>query len=276
MKFLVISDIHDNWKHLREMEQLAKSLDGVIFLGDLSLHMRISQHAFKNLSRIHEASNWMIALPGNSGTPKELEYLDILGINLHGASARFDDIGFFGIGGGSDPVELVLGLRRYFIEESPTPIELDPKSIETLNVFGIDIQNGKFEVEPWTAEQVQDLEKYHGPFDHSENEILDILSAGYRGIAQLPDHILLSHIPPYEPGLNALLPEGVSTGSKSIRRFIETHAVSYCLSGHYHRYREFLIGSVRCTNCPAVLDGFYSIFSIDTSMHEAHVEVKKF
>ena len=276
MKFLVISDIHDNWKHLREMQQLAKSLDGVIFLGDLSLHKGISLNAFENLSRIYEATNWMIALPGNSANPEELEYLDTLGINLHGTSTHLDDIGFFGIGGGSDPVELVLDLRRYFIEKSPTPIELDPKSIETLNVFGIDIRNGRFEVERWTVEQVQDLEKYRGPFDHCENEIFDILSAGYRGIAQLPYHILLSHIPPYEPGLNALLPEGVSTGSKSIRRFIETHAISYSLSGHYHRHHEFLIDSVRCTNCPAVLDGFYSIFSISASIDEAYVEVKKF
>ncbi len=276
MKFLVISDIHDNWKHLREMQQLAKSLDGVIFLGDLSLHKRISPYAFENLFRIHEAANWMIALPGNSAYPEEFEYLDTLGINLHGASTHFDAIGFFGIGGGSDPVELILDLRRYFIEESPTPIELNPKSIETLNVFGIDIRNGRFEVEPWTVEQVQNLEKYRGPFDHCENEIFNIFSAGYRGIAQLPDHILLSHIPPYEPGLNALLPEGVSTGSKAISRFIQTHKVSCALSGHYHLHYEFKIDIVPCFIFPAVVDGFYSILSIDTINDTIDMSVNEF
>lgn len=276
MKFFVISDIHDNWKHLREMQQLAKSLDGVIFLGDLSLHKGISSDAFEYLSRIHEAANWMIAVPGNSAFPETLEFLDSLGMNLHGSSTLFDEIGFFGIGGGSDPVELVLDLRRYFIENSPQPIPLDQNSIETLNVFGIDIRNGRFEVKPWTVEQVQDLEKYRGPFDHCEDDIYDILSSGYRGIARLPNRILISHIPPYEPGLNALLPEGVSTGSKSIRRFILTHEISYSLSGHYHRHHEFMIDKVPCANLPAVLDDYYSIFSIDLSANEKYVEVKKF
>ncbi len=258
------------------MQQLAATHDGVIFLGDLSLHMKISPDAFENLTRIHEAANWMIAVPGNSAFPEILEFLDSLKINLHGSSTQFDGIGFFGIGGGSDPVELVIDIRRYFIEESPQPIELNQKSIETLNIFGIHIQNGQFEVDPWTEEQVKDLEKYRGPFDHCENDIYDILSAGYPGIAGLANKILLSHIPPYEPGLNALLPEGVSTGSKSIRRFIQTHHVSYCLSGHYHRYYEFMIDVVQCSNLPAVLDDYYSIFSIDTVTGEMHIEVNKF
>lgn len=276
MKFLVLSDIHDKWTYLDEMIRLAQSLDGVIFLGDLMSFRKIVPLSMENFTLLYDAANWMVAVPGNGPLPEVVNFLTSLGVNIHGDSVVFDDIGFFGVGGVSDPIELILGLREYFIRDCPKPIELNEKSIETLNIFGIYIRDGKFEVEEWDAKHIRDIEKYHSPFEHSEHEIYDFLAKGYKGITHQPLRILISHIPPYEPGLNSILPEGVSTGSKSIAHFIRTFIPSYSLSGHYHIHYEFDIDRVPCAILPAVVDDCYSIFSIDTTSKTMQIKVNKF
>lgn len=279
MDFLVLSDIHHSWKHLEKMVSLARTLDGVLFLGDLLIpdsEKEIVSEAILNFSKIYEAAKYVIGVPGNSAIPEVVKHLDNLGISVHGKSHRVDDIGFFGVGGTPDPVTLIIALRMYFNSEIRSAIELPDKALETLAVFGVSIRDGVFVVDDWSEMQVNLLKRFQGPFDHTEEQIHDILIQGYQSISDCSIRILLSHVPPYEPVIHTKFPEGVSTGSRGISDFIQEHKPSVVLSGHYHISHELHIGPVPCFICPAVTDGFYSVFSINQRTEEFKVTVKTF
>lgn len=277
MKFLVLSDIHDNWLHLDAILDIARGASGVIFLGDLVQYGGdVSPESLDNFKQICDVSNWMVAVPGNGAEEEVVHLMDALGINVHGASKQNKEIGFFGVGGVTDAIGVVLDLREFFRTERHAVIKLHPKSIETLNVFGVSIRNGFFEVEDWPPEKIIELEKYRSPFEHTEDEIFEILLRGYDAIRTFPFRILLSHVPPYVTGLNPNLPEGVSTGSKAITKFILEFHPSLVLSGHYHIEHQFTIGSVPCAVVPAVKDGYYSILDFESKKEKFRIEAKRF
>jgi Icc-related predicted phosphoesterase len=276
MKFLVLTDIHDNWVHLDAILAIARDTSGVIFLGDLMQFGEVSQESLANFRKIRGTSQWMVAVPGNGAISKVVDYLNTLGINLHGTSRQIGEIGFFGVGGVTDPVGVVHDLREFFAKKQYAAIALDPKSIETLKAFGVFVRNGVFEVEDWTPEKVDEMKRYRSPFEHTEDEVFEILVRGYEAIRTLPVRVLLSHIPPYESGFNPLLPEGVSTGSKAITRFIKEYRPSLVLSGHFHRNYQFKIGSVPCAIIPAVKDDFYSILHFESANNHFEIETKRF
>ncbi|MBN2228270.1 MAG: metallophosphoesterase [Candidatus Thorarchaeota archaeon] len=276
MDFLVLTDIHDEWTHFEEMFRLTSRMDGAIFLGDLMQFGEVSSESLHNFKKIRETARWMIAVPGNGPLPEVIQYLTNLGINIHGSSEQYEDIGFFGVGGVSDPVTLILELRDYFKNEQPKVIDLHPKSIETLKVFGVLIEDESFVVEDWSENEVRGLDRYHSPFEHTEDEIYQFLSMAYEPIREFPYRVLISHVPPYEFGMNSELPEGISTGSKAITRFIEEKKPSIVLSGHYHRYHEFTINDVLCIVVPAVKDGYYSILHFDSDSGRFSISTQKF
>lgn len=279
MELLVLTDIHNNWIHLEEMISIASKLDGVVFLGDLLIHgsdREDNSKAYANFLRINDAAKFTIGVPGNSASAEVIRFMDEIEFNLHGKSHIINDIGFFGVGGTSDPVNLILELRAFFKSEIRPVIELHEKSLETLSVFGVTIRDDVFVVEDWSEKQVKELERFRGPFDHTEKEIRDLLIQGSQSIANCSTQVLLSHIPPYEPVLNPKFPEGVSTGSKGIASFIKEYKPSVVLSGHYHISHDFEIDSVPCYVFPAVTDGFYSIMTINQRKKEYKVNVKNF
>jgi Icc-related predicted phosphoesterase len=276
MEFLVLTDIHDNWSHLDEILDMAHKVSGVIFLGDLMQTRNLTSESHDNLKKIYDASKWMVAVPGNGAVPDVIDFLNELGINVHGTSKQINEIGFFGVGGVTDPIGVVLNLRDFFRSKRYTAIELDSKSIETLNVFGIFVRNGFFEVEEWAPQQVEEIERYRSPFEHKEAEVFETLLRGHKKIINLPIRVLLSHVPPYELGLNPILPEGVSTGSKAITQFIHEFHPSLVLSGHYHRDYQFTIGSVPCVIVPAVKDRFYSILHFDDDIQQFKITTRMF
>jgi Icc-related predicted phosphoesterase len=276
MEFLVLTDIHDNWTHLDAILDIARDMSGVIFLGDLMQFREVSQESLGNFRKIFDASKWMVAVPGNGAVPEVVDFFNSLGVNVHGISKQIKEIGFFGVGGVTNPVGVVLNLREFFANKQRAAIELDPKSIETLNAFGVFVRNGIFEVEDWSPEKIEEIEKYRSPFEHTEDEVFEILLRGYEAISNLPIRVLLSHVPPYETGLNPLLPEGVSTGSKAITRFILEFRPSLVLSGHFHRDYKFTIGSVPCAILPAVKDDLYSILHFETDSQQIRIETQRF
>lgn len=279
MDFLVLTDIHHSWNHLEKMISLASAVDGVIFLGDLLIHgsdRDVVSVAISNFSKIYEAARYTVAVPGNGAIPEVIEYLDKLGISVHGQSRLLDDIGFFGVGGTPDTVALVVELRTFFQSEKRPAIELPSKALETLAVFGVSIRDGIFVVDDWSEMQVNLLNRFKGPFDFTEKEMHDILVQGYQSLSDCPIRILVSHSPPYEPILNPKFPEGVSTGSRGITKFVKEYQPSTVLSGHYHIFHKFKIGPVPCFIFPAVVDGFYSILNIDQSAKEYKIAVKTF
>jgi len=279
MELLVLTDIHNTWTHLEDMLSLAGELDGVVFLGDLRIHGpsgKSDSESLSNFARIHETAKFTIGVPGNSATPEVIQLMDELESNVHGKSRIINDIGFFGVGGTPDPVNLILELRAFFKDEISPAIELHDKALETLSVFGVIIRDDVFVVEDWSDKQVNELEQFRGPFDHSEEEIYDLLVQGYQSLTDHSIKVLLSHVPPYEPLMNTMFPEGVSTGSKGITKFIKEFRPSTVLSGHYHNHRKFEIDDIPCFIFPAVLDGFYSILNIDQQTKECKVKVKSF
>jgi len=276
MEFLVLADIHDNWAHLDEILGLARECNGVIFLGDLMKYGKIAQRSLENFKRIYDTAEWMVAVPGNGALPEVVQFMSDIGVNVHGTSKQIEEIGFFGVGGVTDAVEVVHALRQYLKENRRPAIRLHAKSMETLNAFGVFIRDGFFEVEDWPPEKLQQMEKYRSPFEHTESEIFDILLRGYEAIRGLPFRVLLTHVPPYEEGMNPNLPEGVSTGSKAITRFIHEYHPSLVLSGHYHRDHRFTVGSVPCAVLPAVKDGYYSLLRFGPNRRQFNLEVRMF
>ncbi len=68
--------------------------------------------------------------------------------------------------------------------------------------------------------------------EYSEEEILDILESGYGSIRDARKIILVSHVPP--KGVRDRTFLGLRAGSRSLRKFIESHPVDLCLCGHIH------------------------------------------
>jgi Icc-related predicted phosphoesterase len=279
MDFLVLSDIHHSWNHLDKMVTMAGNNDGVIFLGDLTKYGSNSEDVsldLNNFSKICETAKFGVGVPGNGAIPKIVRYLDNLGISLHGKSHTLDDIGFFGIGGSPDPVALILGLRTFFKNESRQAIELHPRTLETLTVFGVIVKDDVFLVEDWDEAKEKELERFRGPFEHTEEEIYDILVEGFKSLSECSISVLISHVPPYEPIMYPKYPEFVSTGSKGITKFIKEFRPSIVLSGHYHSSYESEIDGIPYFILPAVIDGFYSILSINEDTKECKVTINSF
>lgn len=258
------------------MLHLAADKDGVLFLGDLMTFRKVTQVSIDNLTRIKEASNWMVGVPGNGPLPRVREFLDELGINLHCKGRSIDDIGFFGVGGIQETVRTIFDIREFFKTEDTSGISPDERAIETLNAFGIIHTQEGFKVEEWSDSDNSSLDVYVSPFEHSEERIFEILSIAHDQIKDVPIQILLSHVPPYEPGVISAFPIGVSTGSKGITKFLEENPITLSLSAHYHRHYEFKIEDTKCVVVPAVMNGFYSVLMIDSSTNVLSTEISKF
>ena len=276
MEFLVLSDIHDTWTHLRKMLRLAAEMDGVIFLGDLMTFRKFTKDSKENLTRIREASRWMVGLPGNGALPSVRELLNELGINLHSRGRIIDGVGFFGIGGVQETIGTIIEIREFFRNEDTTGITPDEQALETLNIFGIHRENDTFVVSDWSESDIAALEVYTSPFEHTEARISEMISSAYTQVEKASVQILLSHTPPYEPGVITTLPLGVSTGSKAIAAFLEKNPIAVALSGHNHIHHEFLIGSTKCVIIPAVTDGFYGILSVEPSTENISTKIYNF
>jgi Icc-related predicted phosphoesterase len=276
MKFLVLADIHDTWVYMKKMLRLAGEMEGVLFLGDLMTFRKFTQESIDNLTRIKEASNWMVGIPGNGPLPRVREFLDDLGINLHSKGRSIEDIGFFGVGGVQETVNTISEIREFYRTEDTSSIKPDDRAMDTLNSFGIFYENGKFRVEDWSESDLSVLDVYISPFEHSEERIYEILSTAYDQITDCPIQIVLSHVPPHESGVVSAFPIGVSTGSKGITKFIEENPLALSLSGHYHKHYEFKIGNTECVVMPAVMNGFYGVLSFDTSTKELITKIREF
>lgn len=276
MEFLVLADIHDTWVHLSKMLRYAEEMDGVLFLGDLMTFRKFSPQSIDYLTKIKEASNWMVAIPGNGPLPEVRGFFDELGINLHCKGKRLNDIGFFGVGGIQETSITISEVREFFKTEDTSSLAPDNRAMETLSTFGISYENGKFVVTEWSDSDFSALDIYTSPFELSEERIHEILATAFSQIEGASIQIMLSHVPPYEPGIVPGFSIGVSTGSRAINSFLEENPVSLSLSGHYHMHHEFLVNRTRCVVISAVMNGFYGVLSIDDSSKELSTVIHKF
>ncbi|MFW9834893.1 MAG: metallophosphoesterase [Candidatus Thorarchaeota archaeon] len=276
MEFLILTDIHDSWTHLKKMLQLAEQMDGVIFLGDLMKFRKFTEESIENLTLIKEASNLMVGLPGNGAVVQVRDMFDSLRINLHCKGIIIEDTGFFGIGGVPTTVQTISDIREFFKTQDTSGIPPNSKAMETWNAFGIFYENGRFVVEDWTDSDLAKMSRYTSPFEHSEEQIDDILSTAYEQIKGASLKIMLSHVPPYESGTISAFPLGVSTGSKALSEFIIEHDVDLSLSGHNHQNYTFYIENTECIVVPAVLNGYYGVLSVDNDSENLSTEICEF
>ncbi|MFW9976376.1 MAG: metallophosphoesterase, partial [Candidatus Thorarchaeota archaeon] len=204
------------------------------------------------------------------------EFFDDIGINLHGKGRIIEDTGFFWVGGVQDTRKTISEIRDFFNSEDTSNLKPDSGALGTLKAFGITYENGSFAVEEWSESQYSALDAYVSPFEHSEEKIYEILSIAFSQIQDAPKKIVLSHVPPYEPGIVSSLPIGLSTGSNAVTEFILDHNLNLSLSGHYHRHHEFQVGKTNCIVVPAVTNGFYGVLTSSTSSDELQTEMRKF
>ena len=276
MEFLILTDIHDAWTHVNKMLTLAEELDGVLFLGDLMTFRKVTQESMDNLTRIKEASKWMVGIPGNGPIPSVCSFLDSLGINLHCKGRIIGNMGFFGVGGVQDTIKTISEIREFFKTQDTSGITPNEQTMSTWNAFGITYEDGKFVVEDWTESDLAKMVVYTSPFEHSEERIHEILTTAYEQVQDASLKIALSHVPPHEPGVVSAFPIGVSTGSKALSRFIMENEVGLSLSGHYHQHYTFNIKNTECIIVPAVMNGYYGILSVDDDSKETNTQICKF
>jgi uncharacterized protein len=108
--------------------------------------------------------------------------------------------------------------------------------------------------------------------EYTEEEINDILAAGYRDISGAVRAVLISHAPPHRVRDRTFI--GLRGGSRAIRTFLEGTAIELCLVGHIHeafgveRLNECIVA-----NSGSFKKGRYSMVNIDERIT---VEQEKF
>lgn len=89
------------------------------------------------------------------------------------------------------------------------------------------------------------------PTEYSEDELAEILQAGYRDLPEKETVILVSHTPPRKTRDRTFL--GIRGGSQSVRQMIEEHRVDLCLCGHIHE----AVGVDTLNGCTVVNPGSF-------------------
>ncbi|MDD4652501.1 MAG: metallophosphoesterase [Methanothrix sp.] len=96
---------------------------------------------------------------------------------------------------------------------------------------------------------------------HQDGEVYENLKAIYPKIADTKIKIIIVHQPPR--GVQDTLYNGESSGSVSLRRFVEEHQPDVVLCGHIHEARGIgLIGTTRIVNVGEMRRGFGALIDI--------------
>jgi Icc-related predicted phosphoesterase len=105
--------------------------------------------------------------------------------------------------------------------------------------------------------RLEDPARYY----HHDNEVYETLAAAYQEISNARIKIVVVHQPPR--GAQDTLYNGESSGSVSLRRFVEEYQPDLLLCGHIHEARgESFIGSTRIVNVGELRQGFAALIEI--------------
>ncbi len=100
------------------------------------------------------------------------------------------------------------------------------------------------------------------PFELDDGEASALLEAGWRRVAGAPRRVLVSHAPPRGTKIDRGF-AGIHAGSGAVRRFLESHDVELCISGHIHEAGgEDTVGRTRCLNTGAWKNGSYAVVTL--------------
>lgn len=122
MKLLCLADIHGKAAELRTALAEAASADVVVVAGDIT-HLGAAVEASGMLSSLLDTGARVLAVAGNMDRAGVRSYLGERKIDIHGRGLVIDEVGFFGLGGGT---------------RSPfgTPWEIENEDAEALLVAG--------------------------------------------------------------------------------------------------------------------------------------------
>jgi uncharacterized protein len=102
-----------------------------------------------------------------------------------------------------------------------------------------------------------DLARYY----HQDDEVYETLAAAYQDIADARIKIVIVHQPPR--GAQDTLYNGESSGSVSLRRFVQEYQPDLLLCGHIHEARgTCFVGSTRIVNVGELRQGFAALIEI--------------
>ncbi|MCK9440881.1 MAG: metallophosphoesterase [Methanothrix sp.] len=105
--------------------------------------------------------------------------------------------------------------------------------------------------------RLEDPARYY----HRDDEVYEALAVAYQAISDARIKIVVVHQPPREA--QDTLYNGESSGSVSLRRFVEEYQPDLLLCGHIHEARgECLIGSTRIVNVGELRQGFAALIEI--------------
>ncbi len=100
------------------------------------------------------------------------------------------------------------------------------------------------------------------PYEISENEITNLLFAGYQQIVKSKTKILVSHAPPFGTKVD-ITHSGLHVGSMAIRDFIEETKPDVVICGHIHEARgQDVIEKSKIVNCGQASNGYYAVIEI--------------
>jgi Icc-related predicted phosphoesterase len=95
------------------------------------------------------------------------------------------------------------------------------------------------------------------PYEITEEEIEQIINAGYTMVNDAPVKIFVPHSPPYNTKLDRIM-AGSHVGSTAIRNFIERYQPDVVICGHIHEARgQDTLGKTRMVNCGPAHRGYY-------------------
>ena len=96
---------------------------------------------------------------------------------------------------------------------------------------------------------------FNTPIEFSEEELLSLLKKAHEHVKDARLHILVSHTPPKDSGLDRI-GSGAHVGSQAVREFIEETQPALCLTGHIHEAKgEATIGATKVINPGMLQDG---------------------
>lgn len=114
MHIIVFGDIHMDYRGIETIPGISQA-DFLIVTGDFT-NFGGKKEASMMLDVIRRLNPKIYAVPGNLDKPSVADYLDELGINIHGKGIIVGDLGIFGVGG-SNPTPF------------NTPIEFSEKDL---------------------------------------------------------------------------------------------------------------------------------------------------
>jgi len=113
-----------------------------------------------------------------------------------------------------------------------------------------------------------------GMYQFPEDELASYLQVGFQQIAGSSVHLLLTHVPPRQCGVDRVI-WGCHVGSRAVQEFLSTAQPDLVLCGHVHEGRGIeRQGRTMIVNCGHAASGYYAKIVIPSRDSENQIQVE--